>query len=210
MNYPCMDDTSDFKRMILRVARYIAETRLGIKSASVTTSPYKATSTTASSFVTSQQQYHPQQTSTNRMQEQDISSSSFVNNFTNSFGGNFIKADPIISRVGTFLGGVKATAQNVMATIDEQILIQSQQRAEEATRQQQHQNQYLVARNPNNRPHRTTTNNNVISIIESDNETKKHSKKRQEQLQQLAQSMEVFWFQYQRQLGSELQQNLLV
>lgn len=120
MNYPCIQDISDWKRMIQRVVQYIVQSRLGIfktkaKKNSLQDNP---TSHPTHSFNS--------QTFTRKNEIADTSHLPFIT--TSSTSTAFSESihavtDPFLSRVGTFFEGVKSSAQQVIATVDDSLKV---------------------------------------------------------------------------------------
>jgi hypothetical protein len=119
MNYPCIHDISDWKRMIQRVIQFVVKTRLGIIKPKVRKNSATAGTTVRSQLDSSNPPYHPDKnTSAKKVVVTDTALPPNVTAFSDSIHA---VTDPFLSRVGTFFEGVKTSAQQVIATMDDSL-----------------------------------------------------------------------------------------
>jgi hypothetical protein len=127
MNYPCMQDITDWKRMIQRVVQFTVQSRLGIfktkakKDSSSTTLTRPHLQENPSSNPT-----HSLSSHTFARKNETAVTSHLPNTSTTAAAfSESIHAvtDPFLSRMGTFLEGVKSSAQQVIATVDDSLKV---------------------------------------------------------------------------------------
>lgn len=127
MNYPCIQDITDWKRMIQRVVQYIVQSRLGIfkTKAKKDSSTNTLTRPNFQENPTSNPTHsHNSHTFARKNETADTSHLPNTSSTTAAFSESIhAVTDPLLSRVGTFLEGVKSSAQQVIATVDDSLKV---------------------------------------------------------------------------------------
>jgi hypothetical protein len=119
MNYPCIQDIADWKRMIQRVVQFVVQTRLGIIKPKIRKTTVTASTTVRSQHDSSNPPYYPD--SNTSAKKVVITDTALPPNATALSDSIHAVTDPFLSRVGTFFEGVKTSAQQVIATMDDSL-----------------------------------------------------------------------------------------